>query len=1129
MSHCLSIPLRVAVSLIFMYPVVYVECSGEESWEYRITGGYFDSSPAIADVDGDGTVDIVLGGTSGIVVVLDANGREIWQAHPGSRICVPPSAGNVLGDPLPEVLVLTENGRLVCLAGPTGAVLWEYQLPAKVKWASMTILLADMNQDGDLEIITGDQEGTLVCLSGNGTLIWSIQESEGIGSAPAAGDLNGDGYAEILIATEETPLICLSHEGTVLWRMSPPPASFGPILKREVAAPVIWDLQHDGIPEILTGYGKSLAAVDPHGNLLWTYPMNNQIDSAIAVADADENGEVEIYAADLSAKFVCLDPQGKEKWSAGVEQRVRRSPAIADLDGDGIAEILIAGYSRTLYVYRPDGTQKEVLPLKGATNAAPTVAYLPHNQTFLVVLPEISGAATSRRWNTPATEPLILWPEYRFNAQRTASQFPPSPELEKARISDLSFGNLYTDSSEFQIRISNPDRHKISTELTILYNNEPIAHTVKNSSRKDIAIQLRYRSAEIHSGDLTFRYAVQDNEQEIAAQTYVIPRIPFKDQQNQIGTLLTELDRLVPQLPDPTGMTEQLHSLKIRLEDSGKSVDRIAFLTPMERRALRDELSELNGKAVQMRQICEQVLKEKIILAVSAANPWAPFGGMEEILEGLINGTVAEIEAFHGETESAAFNLFNFSGVPRSVQVELQDLSDGSDTRSLEKAISLHEVISVPTQRSDLSADALPQLGPARIMTLPAWEARQLWFSVDTSRLQPGSRNVRVKLRTVEVEPVEAEAELHITVWKTPLPQERTFSLCHWSGTDQPEGALEDQIAHGVNVFVVGVPAKGQFDPEGNLVGEIDYLSHDAVMTRHTPHGIVLFHRLAQLEGPAPEFSPVWQKAYNAFIHKWVAHLKEMGIGYDRFAFYPIDEPGLNDGRGVEIFMQWAVATQEADPEVRMYANPVPQITWNDLQRMAPYVDIWCPYHLSWFPEDKLAFIRKTETIQWTYACADNAKHLSPLAYYRARAWQVRHFGFTGMGFYTYYLPGVNPWLIPSIGFDYQMVYSGESVVISKRWEAVRDGVEDFEMLIALNSVAEKARLEGTHLRLVEEVQHLHENSVSEIARFCEGDEDGTTPGPDGFPHARVVADKRWSKIQAARRVMANLFARFAE
>jgi hypothetical protein len=208
-----------------------------------------------------------------------------------------------------------------------------------------------------------------------------------------------------------------------------------------------------------------------------------------------------------------------------------------------------------------------------------------------------------------------------------------------------------------------------------------------------------------------------------------------------------------------------------------------------------------------------------------------------------------------------------------------------------------------------------------------------------------------------------------------------------------------------------------------------------------------------------------------------------------------------------------------------MYTDPVARIRKEELIEMLPYVDIWCPNRSGLLLDinlDKWEIIKDSGGILWTYECLGNAKHQSPLGYYRGQSWLAWHRGLTGIGFWSYCTSQADPWYKPKGTLDYLMVYQGNGVVPSKRWEAVRDGIEDYDMLVVLREAAEKAKSENRAPEAVAKAEELLGARAFEIARFCGLDEDGTTPGKEGLPGVRNVADKRHAAIQAVRRDIAE-------
>ena len=245
--------------------------------------------------------------------------------------------------------------------------------------------------------------------------------------------------------------------------------------------------------------------------------------------------------------------------------------------------------------------------------------------------------------------------------------------------------------------------------------------------------------------------------------------------------------------------------------------------------------------------------------------------------------------------------------------------------------------------------------------------------------------------------------------------------------------------------------------------------------------------------------APAYHKAHGPWLRAWVKHLAELGVGYDGFALYPVDEPGLTEGL-VEAYLQMAQLAREADPGIRMYTDPVGRITMEELERMKPFVDIWCPNRIGLLLRDgadKREFILSTGATVWTYECDSNAKHQSPLGYYRGQAWLAWHYGITGIGFWSYCTAPDNPWFSPESGVEYLLIYQGEGVVRSKRWFAIRDGIEDYSMLAALRDSVAAAGSEQADAAA--KAKELLEKRASAIGRFCGLDEGGTTPGRHGL------------------------------
>jgi len=93
--------------------------------------------------------------------------------------------------------------------------------------------------------------------------------------------------------------------------------------------------------------------------------------------------------------------------------------------------------------------------------------------------------------------------------------------------------------------------------------------------------------------------------------------------------------------------------------------------------------------------------------------------------------------------------------------------------------------------------------------------------------------------------------------------------------------------------------------------------------------------------------------------------------------------------------------------------------------------------------------------------------------YYWEQIWTAWEIGFTGIGYWTYCSTSFNLW---EAGADYTLVYQGaKRPVPSRRWQAVRIGIEDYGRMARLRDAIDAATEAGRSAAVNRAEQRLGE------------------------------------------------------
>lgn len=247
-------------------------------------------SPAVGDVDGDGDLEVFVGswydgnpGSTGGLYAFSANGTPLpgWPvltaAHPS--IVASPALADFDGDGDLEITVGTyETNGKIYVWHHTGAVMsgWPQTIPrAPASSSAMTSspAVGDIDGDGDLEIVTGSygQCGTVYAWHHTGVLVagWPALVNAVIdGSSPVLGDVDGDGAVDIVVGSGSgfTPFGCTLGANSMAYAfdrhgvlLAGWPFDLGTVA---VPSPALADLDVDGDLDIVFAFAQAIFAWD---------------------------------------------------------------------------------------------------------------------------------------------------------------------------------------------------------------------------------------------------------------------------------------------------------------------------------------------------------------------------------------------------------------------------------------------------------------------------------------------------------------------------------------------------------------------------------------------------------------------------------------------------------------------------------------------------------------------------------------------------------------------------------------------------------------------------------------------------------------------------------------------------
>ncbi|MCP4803919.1 MAG: S8 family serine peptidase [Proteobacteria bacterium] len=350
---------------------VHHDADWKDGFPQRLAGS-LESSPVLADLDGDGVLDVIQADGSGAIHALHGDGTPVagWPVQTGlSDEWDPEEGANHLGSA------------------------WFAEMDVRQGLIG-TLAVGDVDGDGSPDVVGGTLQGELWAWSASGEVLpgfpvepdpvtFTSRDAlldEGWFASPALGDIDGDGTLDIVAAGMDQQVYVFDGTGSKVSgfpvRLAYP--GYEDLATRIVSSPALGDVDGDGdldiaigTNETLNGFNGAIYVVDSDGSVLPGWPqavfgaytqalpfVGEGVPVSPAMADMDGDGTLEIAAWTQAGEYNVFDHDGEPHMTPaksfdvygdaatlrdGSSFPLINNPSFGDLNGDGFPELVSGG------------------------------------------------------------------------------------------------------------------------------------------------------------------------------------------------------------------------------------------------------------------------------------------------------------------------------------------------------------------------------------------------------------------------------------------------------------------------------------------------------------------------------------------------------------------------------------------------------------------------------------------------------------------------------------------------------------------------------------------------------------------------------------------------------------------
>jgi hypothetical protein len=417
-----------------------------------------------------------------------------------------------------------------------------------------------------------------------------------------------------------------------------------------------------------------------------------------------------------------------------------------------------------------------------------------------------------------------------------------------------------------------------------------------------------------------------------------------------------------------------------------------------------------------------------------------------------------------------ALLLTNATAQPQTATVQIKNAPRGAQPGWLQVLATQW----TDTRESLPVADALlpldAQNGVYRV-TIPAGITRKLWLTVDSSKVLSG--DYRSTLEVVSgAQKTDVPLALSVSARAMKTPRLATYFWDYLNGgsgmpaiTEENRAALQTLMrSHFVDTpwstnIILPRPSATDFDGDNQLKAPLDFSKFDEwIAMWPDARNYYVYAAVGYDFAGAKMGTPEFDARVGSWAKVLAAHMRELGKKPQQLGLLLVDEP-FTDERDTHA-VAWAKPIAAAAPELMLFSDPIwerPDQT--KTPEALTLMDVLC-FHIPVYYQggapvrDFVQKLRADGKTIWLYQATGPVRAYDPQLSYRQLAWHSFSIGGSGVGSWALTDTGGTPtsWTEYSVSnTSYAPIFVSEkSANTSLHWEAMREGVEDYEELAML-------------------------------------------------------------------------------